>query len=144
MLPRFKDVKDAFQNMAYLVGLRKERPMFDRFGYQEKLEYFSIYFGMPMVIVSGIMLWTEYRWNRFFLDVAEAFHLGEATLAALAILVWHIFTVLFKPGNYPINTTFIHGMISEEELKHHHPLWYERLKKQEEIQEKEREGEAKK
>lgn len=132
MLPRFKDVKDAIQNVGYLLGLKKERPKFDRFTYAEKLEYFSIYFGMPIVIVSGIMLWTQSRWNRFYLDVAEAFHRGEATLAAMAILVWHLMTVFFKPGNYPLNKMFIHGLISEEDVKHHHPLWYERLKAEEE------------
>ncbi len=129
MSPRLNDFKDAIHNMAYLVGLRKERPRFDRFTYQEKLEYFSIYFGLPIVAISGIMLWTEYKWNQFYLDVAMAFHKGEATLAALAILVWHLITVFFKPGNYPLNTIFIHGRISEEELKHHHPLWYERIAK---------------
>lgn len=131
MLPRWKDFVDMVQNVGYLLGLRKERPLFDRFTYQEKLEYFSIYFGVPIVVVSGIMLWFEYKWNKFYLDVAEAFHKGEATLAALAIMVWHIFTVFFKPGNYPLNTTFIHGLMSEEDVRHHHPLWYERLKEEE-------------
>lgn len=143
MLPRFKDIKDAIQNVGYLIGLKDERPEFDRFTYSEKLEYFSIYFGMPIVIVSGIMLWTESSWNRFYLDVAEAFHRGEATLAALAILVWHIITVFFKPGYYPLNTTFIHGLISEEDLKHHHPSWYKRIKKEEELQ-KGQEGDSNK
>ncbi len=128
MLPKLKDFKDAMQNVAYLVGLSKERPKFDRFNYQDKLEYFSIYFGLPIVAISGVMLWSEYNWNQFYLDVAMAFHRGEATLAALAILVWHLLTVFFKPGNYPLNTTFIHGMMSEDDLKHHHPLWYERIK----------------
>ena len=128
MRPRIKDVSDLFHNIQYFLGLRDERPRFDRFTYQEKLEYFSIYFGVPIVVVSGIMLWTEYMWNKFYLDIAEAFHKGEATLAALAILVWHLLTVFFKPGNYPLNTVFIHGRISEEEMKHHHPLWYERVK----------------
>lgn len=131
MFPRPKDIKDAWQNVGYLLGLRKERPKFDRFTYQEKLEYFSIYVGLPIVAVSGVMLWTEYNWNKFYLDVAEALHRGEATLAALAILVWHIMTVFFKPGNYPLNTIFIHGKISEEHLKHEHPLWYERIKDEE-------------
>lgn len=134
MLPRFKDAKDAVQNVGYLIGLRGERPKFDRFTYAEKLEYFSIYIGMPIVIVSGIMLWTQSSWNRFYLDIAEAFHRGEATLAALAIMVWHIITVFFKPGNYPLNTTFIHGMMSEDDIKHHHPLWYERLRAEEEAE----------
>ncbi len=127
MLPRLKDIRDFYHNLLYFVGLRKERPRFDRFTYQEKMEYFSIYFGVPIVVISGIMLWTEYMWNKFYLDIARAFHKGEATLAALAILVWHLLTVFFKPGNYPLNRTFIHGRISEKEVKHHHPLWYERL-----------------
>jgi len=132
MLPRPKDVVDAWQNVMYMLGFRSERPRMDRFFYLEKLEYWSVYFGMFVVIVTGAMMWTEYLWPKFYMDVAGAFHLGEATLAALAIIVGHIFSVHYNPHVYPMNRAFIDGMIDEDLMKEEHRLWYEREMKKNE------------
>lgn len=135
MFPRPKDIVDAWQNVMYMLGFRRERPQMDRFFYLEKLEYWSVYFGMFIVIVTGAMMWTEYLWPKFYMDVAGAFHLGEATLAALAIIVGHIFAVHYNPHVYPMNRAFIDGMISEDLMKEEHGLWYEReMKKIEDSQ----------
>jgi hypothetical protein len=71
-------------------------------------------------------MWTENLWPKFYLDVAGAFHLGEATLAALAIIVGHLFSVHYGPHVYPMNYAFIDGMINETLMKEEYPLWYER------------------
>jgi len=126
MLPRMSDATFAVQNVSYMLGFRKQRPKMDRFTYLEKLEYFSVYFGMLIVITTGIMMWTEYLWPKFWLDIADAFHLGEATLAALAIIIGHIFSVHYNPHVYPMNKAFIDGKISESLMKEEHGLWYER------------------
>ncbi len=126
MLPRPRDIVDAYQNVMFMIGFRKQKPKLDRFMYLEKLEYWSVYFGMTIVIITGIMMWTEYLWPKFYLEVANVFHLGEAVLAALAIIVGHIFSVHYNPHVYPMNRTFIDGMISEEMMKDEHELWYER------------------
>lgn len=126
MLPRPKDIVDAWQNVTYMMGFREHAPKMDRFFYMEKLEYWSVYFGMFIVIVTGILMWTETLWPKFYLDVAGAFHLGEATLAMLAIIVGHIFSVHYNPHVYPMNRAFIDGMISEDLMKAEHALWYER------------------
>lgn len=133
MLPNIKDAVDAYQNVMFMIGFRKQKPKLDRFMYLEKLEYWSVYFGMTIVIITGIMMWTEYLWPKFYLEVANAFHLGEAVLATLAIIVGHIFSVHYNPHVYPMNRTFIDGMISEEMMKDEHALWYEReIKKSDE------------
>ncbi len=126
MLPRIRDAVDAYQNVMFMIGFRKQKPKLDRFMYLEKLEYWSVYFGMTIVIITGIMMWTEYLWPKFYLEVANVFHLGEAVLATLAIIVGHIFSVHYNPHVYPMNRTFIDGMISEEMIKDEHELWYER------------------
>ena len=126
MLPRAKDFTDAWKNVLYMLGFRKERPAMDRFFYLEKLEYWSVYFGMFIVIATGAMMWTEQLWPKFYMDVAGAFHLGEATLAALAIIIGHIFAVHYNPHVYPMNRAFIDGMIDEDLMKEEHRLWYER------------------
>jgi cytochrome b subunit of formate dehydrogenase len=133
MLPRIRDAVDAYQNVMFMIGFRKQKPKLERFMYLEKLEYWSVYFGMTIVIITGIMMWTEYLWPKFYLEVANALHLGEAVLATLAIIVGHIFSVHYNPHVYPVNRTFIDGMISEEMMKDEHELWYEReIKKSDE------------
>lgn len=126
MLPRPKDAVDLYQNVMFMIGFRSKRPKLDRFMYLEKLEYWSVYFGMTIVIITGIMMWSENLWPKFYLEVANVFHLGEAVLAALAIIVGHIFSVHYNPHVYPMNKTFIHGMLSEEMMKEEHELWYEK------------------
>ena len=126
MLPRLSDATHASQNVSYMLGFREARPKMERFTYLEKVEYFSVYFGMFIVIVTGTMMWTEQYWPKFWLDVADAFHLGEATLAALAIIIGHIFSVHYNPHVYPMNKAFIDGKISESMMKEEHGLWYER------------------
>ncbi|MCU7905636.1 MAG: cytochrome b/b6 domain-containing protein [Candidatus Thiodiazotropha sp. (ex Epidulcina cf. delphinae)] len=126
MLPGWRDLTDVYRNIGYMLGLREQRPKMDRFTYLEKLEYFSVWFGMFIVILTGIMMWTEYLWPKFYLDVAGAFHLGEATLAALAVIVGHVFAVHYNPHVYPMNRAFIDGYIKEGLMKEEHPLWHER------------------
>lgn len=127
MRPGWRDVVDAYRNVRYMLGVGKEKPKLDRFTYLEKLEYFSVYFGMFIVIATGIMMWTAEMWPKTFLDIADAFHWGEATLAALAIIVGHIFAVHYDPHVYPMNRAFLDGRISETLVKEEHAAWHERI-----------------
>jgi hypothetical protein len=43
------------------------------------------------------------------LDCATALHFYEAVLACLAIVVWHLYMVIFDPEVYPIDTTWLTG-----------------------------------
>ena len=77
------------------------------------------------------MLWFENLTLRFLakwvLDLATLVHYYEAWLAALAILVWHLYYVIFNPDVYPMNWTWLTGKVSEEMLRHEHPREYERV-----------------
>ena len=42
-------------------------------------------------------------------DVATAIHFYEAVLATLAILVWHLYWVIFDPDVYPMDWTWWNG-----------------------------------
>jgi formate dehydrogenase gamma subunit len=135
MLPRLSDAKEVLQNLGYLVGIRREPPRFDRFSYIEKAEYWALIWGSVVMAVTGFVLWFETAALRlrplWTLDVATMVHYYEAWLATLAILVWHFYFVIFNPDVYPVNWTWLTGMISEEMLQHEHPREYERLMEQE-------------
>jgi len=134
MLPRWRDVANAWTNLIHLAGLSQKRPLFDRFGYIEKAEYWALVWGVILMGATGIVLWFENYFIGLFTklgwDVARTIHFYEACLATLAILVWHFYFVLFNPNIYPMNTAWLTGKISEEEMAEEHPLELARLQSQ--------------
>lgn len=64
---------------------------------------------------------------KWLLDVFKTIHYYEALLASLAILVWHMFYMIFDPETYPVNFTFLTGTMTEEDYMKRHPLDYEKM-----------------
>ena len=62
-------------------------------------------------------------------DVARTVHVYEAVLATLAILVWHLYFVIFNPDVYPMNLAWLKGTLSEEEMRDEHPLELEEMER---------------
>ena len=135
LLPRRQDLRDVVQNLRYIVGLASTKQKFDRFGYGEKLEYWAVVWGTIIMSLTGLMVWFKVAifgfLPRWAIDVALAIHWYEAILATLAILVWHVYNVVFDPDAYPLNWALIDGLVSEEFYKEEHALDYERMKKAE-------------
>jgi cytochrome b subunit of formate dehydrogenase len=130
-LPRRQDLRDVAQNLRYYTGRSPSRPKFDRFGYGEKAEYWAVVWGTLVMGLTGLMVWFKVEvfgfLPRWVIDVALAIHWYEAILATLAILVWHIYSVVFDPDAYPLNWALIDGRVSEAFYKEEHPLDYERM-----------------
>ena len=63
-------------------------------------------------------------------DVSRTVHFYEAWLATLAIVVWHLYFVIFNPDEYPMNIAWLTGTLSEREMAEEHPRELERLKKE--------------
>jgi formate dehydrogenase gamma subunit len=133
MLPRISDMRGFWQNIRYHLFKSSKRPKFGRWDYTEKAEYLALIWGTGVMVFTGFILW----FPEFFMDylpvwsfeLAEIIHYFEAWLATLAIIVWHWFFVIYHPEKYPMSTIWMDGKITEEELKHHHPLEYEELQK---------------
>ena len=131
LLPKVKDVTDVIHNVLYFFGFSKDRPKFGRFSYFEKFDYWAVYWGMVIMIGSGLILWFSTRamalMPKVWIDVAHEAHSDEGLLATLAIVVWHFYNVHFNPDHWPGNFTWWNGRVSERKMKHHHPLEYEKL-----------------
>ncbi len=125
MPPRPSDVGDLVRNLAYFHGLRRERPQFDRFSYLEKFDYWAVYWGIVVMVGSGLVLWFETDAMRFipkeWVDVAKEMHSDEAMLATLAIVLWHFFNAHFNPDKFPMNKVFWHGRTTIGEMLEEHP-----------------------
>jgi cytochrome b subunit of formate dehydrogenase len=137
LLPKSTDVTGFWKNMRFHLFKSIERPKFGRWDYTEKAEYLALIWGTAVMVLTGFILWFPEVFMSFLpawsFEVAEIIHYFEAWLATLAIIFWHWFFVIYHPEKYPMSVTWIDGKITEDELKHHHPLEYEELEKQSEI-----------
>jgi formate dehydrogenase gamma subunit len=135
LLPRPGDLPLALQNIAYMMGLRREPPPFRRFGYIEKAEYWALIWGTLVMTVTGVLLWFENQslhWlTKRLLDLATLVHYYEAWLAFLAIVVWHVYQNVFNPDVYPMNWTWLTGRISDEQMRHEHRGEWEEIQRAE-------------
>ena len=122
----FKDARDVVGVMKYHLGRSKEHPKMGRFTYAEKAEYWALIWGTIVMGVTGLMLWFEVQvtsWfglPRWWVDVALLIHFYEAILASLAIVIWHLYAVIFDPDAYPMNFAWFDGKMSEHQFRHEH------------------------
>lgn len=132
MLPLPKDALDMRDNILFMLGLKKERPKFDRYMYLEKFDYWAVFWGIVMMVGTGFIFWFPAFFSAWapswLITAALIIHGEEATLAILFLFVVHFYNVHLKPSIFPMNWAWLNGRISVEMLKHEHPLEYERMK----------------
>ena len=130
MLPTPKDLFDLRDNILFMLGLRAERPRFDRYNYMEKFDYWAVFWGIIMMVGSGFIFWFPVQFSRFLptfvLTSAQIIHGEEATLAAIFLFVVHFYNVHLKPSIFPMNWTWLTGRTSLEFMKEEHPEEYQR------------------
>jgi len=122
MLPGITDAKDALQTFIYNLGFTKKRPQMGRYTFEEKAEYWALIWGTVIMGITGFMMWNPITTARFlpgeFIPASKAAHGGEALLAVMAIVVWHMYGVHLKRFNKAMFT----GKQTEEEMLSEHPL----------------------
>lgn len=126
-----KDFTDAIENLRYYFGITDRPAQCDRYDYKQKFEYWGVVVGGLLMIVTGFILWFPTVIVRLlpgeFIPAAKAAHTNEALLAFLVIVTWHLYNAIFSPEVFPLDTSIFTGKISEERMKHEHPLEFERL-----------------
>jgi formate dehydrogenase gamma subunit len=127
------DLRDAWGVMRYNLGLAREKPRFGRFSYVEKSEYWALVWGTIVMTLTGVILWFEGTFvgllTKLGWDISRTVHFYEAWLATLAILVWHIYYVVFNPDVYPMNFAWLTGTLTEEQMAEEHPRELEETKR---------------
>lgn len=120
---RFSDARDLVD------VLRNRKPQAGRFTYAEKAEYWAGLWGTIVMAITGLVIWYSVDvaiWlPRWWIDIATTIHYYEAILATLAILVWHLYQVIFDPDVYPMNWAWFDGKMSKEQFEEEHPLAHE-------------------
>src|SRR5215212_331835 len=122
MLPSLQDIKDGWQALMYNLGFAKTFPQMGRYTFEEKMEYWAFVWGAMVMGATGFMMWNPISTVKFLpgevIPAAKAAHGGEALLAVLAIIIWHMYGVHIKRFNKSMFT----GKMTEEEMLHEHPL----------------------
>lgn len=120
MLPGLRDVRDVLHWIAFNLGLRREHPHLPRYNFGEKAEYLAVVWGTVVMVITGFMLWNPIATTNIFpgefVPAALAAHSGEALLAVLSIITWHMYNVHFKRFNRSMFT----GRLSHEEMEEEH------------------------
>ncbi|HJX16647.1 MAG TPA: cytochrome b/b6 domain-containing protein, partial [Acidiferrobacterales bacterium] len=130
LLPRLQDFRDFAAMWRWFHG-RGPRPVFDRWTYWEKFDYWAPFWGMFVIGVSGLMLWFPGFFGRFLpgwvFNVATIVHGEEAFLAAVFLFSVHFFNSHFRPEKFPLDIVMFTGCVPLEEFKIERPVEYDRL-----------------
>jgi formate dehydrogenase subunit gamma len=129
MFPTTQDVRDAGQMILYLLFIRKDKPKFGRYNFEQKVTYWFIFFGFLLMIISGFIIWFPILFTQFLpggvVPAAKMMHSTESIVAVIFILIWHFYHVHIERLNLSIFT----GRLSEQEMKEYHAKELERLER---------------
>lgn len=127
MVPVKKDLFDAINLVRYNLGLTEEHPKMPKFNFGEKFEYWALVWGTAVMAITGFMLWNPIATTNILpgsiIPAAKAAHGGEALLAVLAIVIWHMYNVHIKTFNPSMFT----GWLPRDQMEEEHALELERL-----------------
>lgn len=119
IIPGKKDVKDFRQNLAYFFGREKSPPVFDKFSYIEKIDYWALFIGMNTMSITGLVLWYPEWFTKYlpgyFVNIAQLVHFFEALLAVSIKFFIHIGMAHLRPAVYPVDTSIFTGISRHEQ-----------------------------
>jgi cytochrome b subunit of formate dehydrogenase len=130
LIPGPQDLWDAVAMFKWFFG-RGPRPVFDRWTYWEKFDYWAPFWGVTIIGVSGFMMWFPELTARYLpgwvFNVAMIAHGEEAFLAAVFLFTVHFFNNHFRPDKFPLDIVMFTGSMPMEEFARDHALEYQRL-----------------
>jgi len=132
LLPNLQDFRDAAEMFRWFFGKgHGHRPVFDRWAYWEKFDYWAPFWGMFVIGISGVILWFSIETAAVFpgwvFNVATIVHGEEAFLAAVFLFTVHFFNAHFRPDKFPQDIVMFTGAVCLEEFRLEHTLEYKRL-----------------
>jgi len=130
LVPRWEDLTDMIAMFKWFFG-RGPRPVFDRWTYWEKFDYWAPFWGVTIIGASGFMMWFPAITARFLpgwvFNVAMIAHGEEAFLAAVFLFTVHFFNNHFRPDKFPLDIVMFTGAVPLEEFAREHTVEYRRM-----------------
>ncbi len=130
LMPNWQDFRD-FWAMARWFSGKGRRPTFDHWTYWEKFDYWAPFWGMAVIGLSGISLWSPEVSARFlpgwWFNVATIIHGEEAFLAAVFLFSVHYFNCHFRPTKLPQDLVMFTGTVRLDEFIEERGVEYKRM-----------------
>ena len=130
LVPVWRDVTEFFRRIGWFFGFGAS-PRFDRWSYWEKFDYWAVFWGLPLLAVTGFMLMYPIETSRWVpgwsLNVALLLHRAEAILAMGYIFTIHFFVGNFRRSTFPLNDSMFTGSMTMAHMSAEKPVWVERL-----------------
>jgi len=130
LIPGPQDLWDIIAMFKWFFG-KGPRPVFDRWTYWEKFDYWAPFWGVSIIGVSGAMLWFPNLTASFLpgwvFNVAAIVHSEEAILAVVFLFTVHFFNNHLRPDKFPLDIVMFTGTFTLEEFRREHALEYQRL-----------------
>ncbi len=137
LIPGPQDLFDVIAMFKWFFGMAP-RPVFDRWTYWEKFDYWAPFWGVAIVGFSGLIMWFPNQTAAYLpgwvFNVAVITHGEEAFLAAVFLFTVHFFNNHFRPEKFPLDTVMFTGTMTFEHFVRDHPLHYKRLVESGELQ----------
>ncbi len=125
ILPGPGDGRAARELALFQTGRRPLPPASGHFDLRNKLHYLAVAWGLPVMTLSGLVLWFPLplgaRLPELALGVAFLAHSDEALLAIGVVLVWHLYVVHVSPGVHRRFLTWIDGRVTRAHWLLRHP-----------------------
>lgn len=133
LVPNLKDLNDLKRRILWSLGL-SHHPQYDRWAYYEKFDYWAVYWGMPLLAVTGLMSIFPLETCRILpgwsLNISLLLHRAEAILAVTYIFIVHFFTGHLRPACFPMNEAMFAGSVPLKEIAEEKQEWLTRLKRE--------------
>lgn len=131
MLLSVKDIRDFLEMNLYILGIRKEEPQYDRYTFGQKLDFYLIALGIPVLSLTGLSLhYTTVSASILTptgIALAAVIHRSVAILLAWFVLSVHFYYAHLAPGLFPMNTVILTGRMSKTRYQALFPLDKQRL-----------------
>ena len=132
MIPGKTDLKELIGSLKWFLGMGP-RPLYGRWTYWEKFDYFAVFWGVAVIGSTGLTLWFPEFFTYFlpgwFINVTTIIHSDEALLATGFIFTVHFFNTHFRPDKFPMDTVIFTGRVPLEELRRDRPREYDEMVK---------------
>ena len=133
LVPNLQDLKNLKQRLFWFFGLAPA-PRFDRWTYFEKFDYWAVYWGLPLLAVTGLMsmfpLMTSSVLPGWSLNIAVLLHRAEAILAVTYVFIVHFFVGHLRPTSFPMNEAMFSGNVTLHEVVEEKPAWLDRIRQE--------------
>jgi cytochrome b subunit of formate dehydrogenase len=130
MLPTLQDLRDLLAMGKWFAGVAP-RPLFDHWNYQQKFDYWGVFWGVGLLAVTGFTLWFKTVTLAYLpgslLNSATILHGHECILAAVYLFTIHYFVNHWRPDKFPLDIVIFTGSMPVEEFKREFGAEYDRL-----------------